>query len=117
MTYKEALEQLKYEIEEEGHCSYIEDEMKVAFEALEKQIPKKPVIKYHKEDVTPVKYGRLMEFHCPNCNKFIVAMYETDHKRGGGIHRDLKGCNTCLQAVDFGEYYHMSKLDDEIELE
>lgn len=40
MTYKEALEQLKYEIEEEGHCSYIEDEMKVAFEALEKQIPK-----------------------------------------------------------------------------
>ncbi len=92
-------------------------EIGTAIEALEKQIPKKPVIKYHKEDVIPVKYGRLMEFHCPNCNKFIVAMYETDHKRGGGIHRDLKGCSTCLQAIDFGEYYHMNKLDDEIELE
>lgn len=43
MTYKEALETLRYEIEEEGHCSYIEDEMQVAFKALEKQIQKKPV--------------------------------------------------------------------------
>lgn len=89
----------------------------LACQALDKQIPKKPVIKYHKEDVTPVKYGRLMEFHCPNCDRLVAAMYETDHKRGGGIHRSLKGCCTCLQAIDFGEYYYMSNLDDEIELE
>ena len=92
-------------------------EIRTAIKALEKQIPKKPFIKYHKEDVTPVKYGRLMEFHCPNCDRLVAAMYETDHKRGGGVHRDLKGCHTCLQAIDFGEYYYMSNLDDEIELE
>lgn len=92
-------------------------DMKNAISALEKQIPKKPVIKYHKEDVTPVKYGRLMEFHCPNCDRLVAAMYETDHKRGGGIHRGLKGCCTCLQAIDFGEYYYMSNLDEKIELE
>ncbi len=89
----------------------------LAINALKKQMPKKPILKYHKEDVTPVKYGRLIEFLCPNCGRFIVATYETDTERGGGIHRDLKGCSTCLQAIDFTGYYHIGKLDDEIELE
>lgn len=116
MTYKEVLEQLKYEIEEEGHCSYIEAEMKVAFEALEKQIPKKPVIKYSKEPITH-QYGRFMNFFCPICERFLTAMYENDVQNGGGIHKNWKGCPTCLQAVDFDGYYHLGKLDDEIELE
>ncbi len=92
-------------------------ELEMANEALEKQIPKKPVIKYHKEGKTPVKYGRLMELHCPNCNKLIVAMYETDRERGGGLHTDVKGCHKCLQAVDFAEYYYIGNLGEEIELE
>ena len=91
--------------------------LKAAKEALAKQIPKKPILKYHKEAVTPVKYGRLIEFLCPNCGRFIVATYETDVERGGGIHKDLKGCATCLQAIDFTGYYHIDKLDEEIELE
>lgn len=61
----------------------------LAINALEKQIPKKPILKYHKEAVTPVKYGRLIEFLCPNCGKFIVATYETDVERGGEIHNGL----------------------------
>lgn len=89
----------------------------LAINALEKQIPKKPILKYHKEAVTPVKYGRLIEFLCPNCGRFIVVTYETDVERGGGIHKDLKGCATCLQAIDFTGYYHIDKLDEEIELE
>lgn len=89
----------------------------LACQALDRQIPKKPIIKYHKEDLTPVKYGRLIEFHCPNCGRFIVATYETDAERGGGIHTDLRGCSTCLQAIDFTGYYHIDKLDEEIELE
>ena len=91
--------------------------LKVAKEALDKQIPKKPILKYHKEYVTPVKYGRLIEFLCPNCGRFIVATYETDAERGGGIHKDLKGCSTCLQAIDFTGYYHIDNMDEEIELE
>lgn len=89
--------------------------LKAAKEALEKQLPKKPILKYHKEDVTPVKYGRLIEFMCPNCGRFIVAMYEADVERGGGIHEDLKGCSTCLQAIDFTGYYHIDKLNEEID--
>jgi hypothetical protein len=89
----------------------------LACQALDRQIPKKPVIKYHQEGKTPVKYGRLMELHCPNCNKLIAAMYETDRERGGGLHTDVKGCHKCLQAVDFAEYYYIGNLGEEIELE
>lgn len=76
----------------------------IAINALEKQIPKHPVIKYGEKHITH-KLGRLMSFYCPSCGKFIVAMYETDVERGGGIHKDLKGCPTCLQAIDLNGYY------------
>lgn len=85
----------------------------LAINALEKQIPKKPVIKYSKKPITH-KYGRFMNFFCPVCGRFLTAMYETDVENGGGIHRNWKGCPTCLQAVDFDGYYHLGKLDDEI---
>ncbi len=85
-------------------------------EALEKQIPKKPIIKYGDDTITH-NLGSLMCFHCPNCGKYIVALYETDVEKGGGIHRDLKGCSTCLQSIDFTGYYQIGKLDEEIELE
>lgn len=104
------------EPDDAGYYLQLEHEKFVA-EVIENQIPKKPVIKYHKEDLIPVKYGRLIEFHCPNCGRFIVATYETDAERGGGIHTDLRGCSTCLQAIDFTGYYHIDKLDEEIELE
>lgn len=86
----------------------------IACKAMEKQIPKKPVIKYGEKPITH-NYGRLMSFHCPNCGKFIVAMYETDVENGGGLHKDLKGCSTCLQAIDFVGYYKIDKLDDDID--
>lgn len=88
--------------------------LNLALEALEKQIPKKPIIKYG-DDTSTHNLGKLMCFHCPSCGKYIVAMYETDVERGGGIHKDLKGCSTCLQAIDFTGYYHIDKLDEEID--
>ena len=88
----------------------------LAINALEKQIPKKPIIKYGDYAITH-NLGRLMCFHCPNCGKYIVAIYETDVENGAGIHNDLKGCSTCLQAIDFTGYYKIHKLDEEIELE
>lgn len=91
-------------------------EVGVAIKALEKQIPKKPIIKCGEDTITH-NLGRLLCFHCPNCGKYIVALYETDVEKGAGIHRDLKGCSTCLQAIDFTGYYQIGKLDEEIELE
>ena len=88
----------------------------LAINALEKQIPKKPIIKYGDDTITH-NLGRLMCFHCPNCGKYIVALYETAVENGGGMHKDLKGCSTCLQAIDFTGYYHIDKLDEEIDLD
>lgn len=41
MKAQEALETIRYEVDEEGHCGYIENELRVAMTALEKQIPKR----------------------------------------------------------------------------
>lgn len=94
----------------------IQPTLRAAKEALEKQMPKKPIIKYGDDTITH-NLGRLMCFHCPSCGKYIVALYETDVEKGGGIHKDLKGCCTCLQAIDFTGYYHIDKLDEEIDWE
>ena len=115
MTNEEAINTIKVAISE-VEWNYPLDytiAFKFAISALEKQIPQKPIIKLGELHTTH-NYGRLMSFHCPSCGKFIVAMYETDVERGGGIHKDLKGCSTCLQAIDFTEYYHIDKLDEEI---
>ena len=93
---------------------------KTAIEALEKQLPKKPIIKTEKEVPHTHNLGRLLRFHCPSCGKFIVAIYESDAERGGGISNSLKGCSTCLQAIDFSECYTKrdvgdNKLNEDIE--
>lgn len=80
----------------------------MAQEALTKQIPKKPKIKYGELHNTH-NLGRLMSFYCPYCGKHIVSMYENDVERGGGISRKLRGCSRCLTAIDFTEYYCKEK--------
>ena len=95
-------------------CDYtmVANNVRTAIEALEKQLPKKPIIKIEKEVPYTHNLGRLLRFHCPNCGKFIVAIYESDTERGGGILNSLKGCFTCLQAIDFSEYYTKRDVDN-----
>lgn len=95
--------------------SGLDDETTLVMSAIRKQVPVPPFIKYGPE-VHTHRLGRFLEFHCPSCNKHIVAMYEHDRERGGGISTRLRGCSTCLQAIDFGEWYHRDE-DDEIEFE
>ena len=95
-----------------------EEYYNLVIEALEKQLPKKPIIKSEKEVPHTHNLGRLLRFHCPNCGRFIVGMYETDTERGGRISNSLKGCSTCLQAIDFSEYYsnlNKDKLNEELQ--
>ena len=99
----------------------------MAISALEKQIAKKPIIKpTTKEKPKTHRLGRLLCFHCPTCGRFLIGLYETDVERGGGISREMKGCSTCLQAIDFSGYYTKNsskekqiedKLSEEIRLE
>ena len=89
------------------------EERQTAIEALKRQFPKKAIIKAKKEVPQTHNLGRLLRFHCPNCGKFIVAIYESDTERGGGISNSLKGCSTCLQAIDFSEYYSKRNVDSD----
>ena len=84
-----------------------------AKDAIEKQIPAKPKLVFGEKTNTH-RYGRLISFHCPSCGRFILALYETDVERGGGISNDLRGCSKCLQAIDFTGYYHKSEENEEV---
>ena len=83
--------------------------------ARDKQIPKKPTIIYGKPTNTH-RLGRLMQFKCPRCGKFIVGLYETDPERGGGISPKLNGCSNCQQAIDFTEWRYKG-YEEELTLE
>lgn len=84
MNAQKALETIKYEVDEEGHCGYIENELRVAMTALEKQIPKKPIkAKEH------IRYS--MCYICPNCQRTFS---------GTGI---ASYCYNCGQALDWSD--------------
>lgn len=81
LTYADALNRLRFEVEEEGHCSYIEDEMQVAFDALEKQILKFVECPKGYQGVRDTRY------YCPNCG-MLTRRYESH-------------CHNCGQAVKY----------------
>lgn len=66
MKYREAIETLEYELYEEGHLGYVENELELAIEALRKQTPMQ------------VKEIHVDKYFCPycgaenNCNQGIV---------------------------------------------
>lgn len=90
MTVKEALESLKYEIFEEGHCSYIEEEMIIAIQSLEKQIPKKPIY----SDYDDNGFGEILpeKATCPNCGEGFAY--------GEWNEEETHHC-VCGQAIDW----------------
>lgn len=86
MNAQEALETIKYEVNEEGHCGYIEDELRLAMTALEKQIPQKVIYGYDEQD----------DIKCPNCDYAISYMDAYDK----GVD---KYCSNCGQALDWSD--------------
>ena len=66
MTEKEALDSLKFEVFEECHCGYIEEELELAIEALEKQVAKKLVVWDNGTQ------------HCPNCEHDLTYISSED---------------------------------------
>ena len=73
---------------------------------------------YDKETPKTHNYGKLLNFYCDKCKKWILSVYETDHLRGGGVHTDVRYCSRCGNKIDFGEYYHKDKsLDEDLKLQ
>ena len=82
MTIEEALKSIIEDGIELGGGDYVPLEtLKVAKEALEKQIKKKPSRKH--------KFAELYIGYCPNCLE--------------GINSEMEHCDKCGQALDWGE--------------
>lgn len=73
----------------ENHCR------KLAIEALEKQIPKKPTV--HKVEVSKIKVGNgfwgkgTTVYRCPCCNELISRICDCCYKCGQAIDWSKKG--------------------------
>ena len=116
MTESEAIEKLKnmrlfMQIEDKNNdCKFIEDDYKaneMAIQALEKQIPKKPILKH---DVSvmhinrgnqPHEWKRLENdnWHCPKCDSFVgerVYVHDRHHDQ-----RKKKYCDNCGQKLNW----------------
>ncbi len=89
MNAQKALEIIRYEVDEEGHCGYIENELRVAMTALEKQIPKKVIFGYDEQ-----KYVL-----CPIC-KIEIAMLDSWRDFESRVY---KYCPNCGQALDWSD--------------
>lgn len=99
MNYEKAIEDIKSNCWE--LCDYSMDkceddcEMKVAVEALESRIPKKPKITHH----TYIVDGKEEKYeltHCQNCFHNFGYFYSL-------IDRGTKWCKRCGQAIDWNE--------------
>ena len=86
MTYKEAVENLKILKISEDDSSVGKLKIQtynIAIEALEKQIPKEPL---NREDKSEISYG-----YCPCCSN-IIDNWD-----------DIRFCGECGQAIDWEE--------------
>ena len=95
MTTEEAIEALKHINLKRVHPFYDWEEMKevrdIAIEALEKQIPKKPIMKPYFE------YMEEEYLCCPTCGEILTDRIPMDNK-DFYFH-----CLNCGQKFDFGE--------------
>ena len=106
-SVSEALYELKYAIEDweiDSECPTVSiDTMEVSIDALEKQIPKKPmeqisVMPIYSDNGCSSDVVVLYKAMCPNCNEELAY---------GELERsdcaDIKFCSHCSQAIDWSE--------------
>lgn len=100
MTESEAIDKLKnlrlfMQIEDEkNECKFAEDDYKaidMAIQALEKQIPKKPI-----------RHTAWENFKCPACGSAEILEYDTEYRE---YDKDCKFeyCSDCGQHLDWGD--------------
>lgn len=95
MTQKAAINELEYQ--EDMRSKGIDYQVnnlviKTAILALEKQIPKKPI-------VDPTNLCEFQNFRCPKCNKKIISRVD-----GEWVAGSLQGyCDDCGQRLDWSE--------------
>ena len=97
MTENEAIELLVdirdgKEIQEFFYADDFIESFNVAINVLEKQIPKKPIVKLH-------QYGIIDSYFCPDCDYFIRSTMT----RKEIILEECVYCKKCGQKLDWGD--------------
>ena len=87
MTYLQSLERIKRNTEPKFWNAEDIKHYNNIVNALEKQIPKKPLPERE------VRSGRIVSFTCPNCN----------HKDLGNNEFRFNHCEDCGQAIDWSD--------------
>lgn len=85
MTNEEAIEILKHEHDYAQLLSYVNEALKMAISALEKQIPKKPIEDGYYDEPA----------ECPNCGENVINMADNDYH--------FQHCHYCGQALDWSD--------------
>ena len=83
MTNEEAIEILKHEHDYAQLLSYVNEALKIAISAIEKQIPK---VAEHDDGVWSI---------CPCCGGSVCN--DTEH----AVNREVSYCEHCGQAIDW----------------
>lgn len=112
MTLEEAIKALKYINLKRVHPFYSWEEMaevrNIAISALEKQIPKKPILKSG-VSITHINKGdkphewrnvQWQDWVCPECGWFVGQRYNATQCKPHD-QRKCNYCNECGQAIDW----------------
>ena len=119
MTESEAVEKLKnmrlfMQIEDENNdCKFTEDDYKaneMAIQALEKQIPKKPILKNgesgsfvdYEDGHGEYKVTKWQDWVCPICGWFVGQRYNRSQNHSHD-QRKCNYCNECGQKIDWSD--------------
>lgn len=94
MTYEEAIEEMENIYQNGFDNDFDNDEIekpldaiRIAIKAIEKHIPKKPVMQLHENRVP----GEQEEYYCPTCGEWITWDWK------------WKCCAFCGQKIDWSE--------------
>ena len=119
MKESEAIEKLKnmrlyMQIEDKNNdCKFTEDDYKaneMAIQALEKQIPKKPILKNgesgsfvdYKDGHGEYKVTKWQDWVCPICGWFVGQRYNRSQNHSHD-QRKCNYCNECGQKIDWSD--------------
>ena len=119
MKESEAIEKLKnmrlfMQIEDKNNdCKFTEDDYKaneMAIQALEKQIPKKPILKNgesgsfvdYEDGHGEYKVTKWQDWVCPICGWFVGQRYNRSQNHSHD-QRKCNYCNECGQKIDWSD--------------
>ena len=110
MKESEASAILKAEIVHHPECSIFAEALGLAIQALEKQIPKKPILKNgesgsfvdYKDGHGEYKVTKWQDWVCPICGWFVGQRYNRSQNHSHD-QRKCNYCNECGQKIDWSD--------------